>query len=297
MNDLYQKVTDRIVAAWESGTPPWIREWQNSDNGLPRNLLTARPYRGVNLMLLNIEEMLRGYSDSRWLTYRQAMALGAHVRAGESGASIFFYKLREVDAKVSDEQPVTERKLIPLLRSFTVFNAAQVNGLPEQYLKPPAQPSWTPNGAAQKVLTDSGATIRHGGDQAFYLVSDDVIQLPPPNAFSTPEDYYATALHELTHWTGHPRRCHRPLGRRHGIDAYAFEELIAELGAAFLCAHCHLPARMQHASYINGWLDALKRDKRLIFVAASAAQKAVDFVLGDAAATTTDSTFSIRESA
>lgn len=107
-----------------------------------------------------------------------------------------------------------------------------------------------------------------------------MIQLPPVSYFSEADGYYGTALHELAHWTGHPSRCNRPLGRRHGIDAYAFEELVAEMGAAFLCAHCQLPARLEHASYIDNWLDALKRDKRLIFVAAGAAQKAADFVLG-----------------
>jgi antirestriction protein ArdC len=166
-----------------------------------------------------------------------------------------------------------------MLRSYTVFNASQLEFAPERFELGTA-PAWPSIGQAEQLLTESGAVIRHGGNRAFYAPGEDLIQLPPPAWFPEGDGYYATALHELTHWTGHPSRLNRVLGRRHGVEAYAYEELVAEMGAAFLCAHCGVPGRLEHASYIDSWLDALKRDSRLIFVAAGAAQKAADFVLG-----------------
>ena len=170
------------------------------------------------------------------------------------------------------------------MRTFTVFNAAQVDALPPALIAPDAEPcaTWDAGGTAERILRESRACIRHGGSRAFYSPGDDLIQLPPHTAFATATDYYATALHELTHWTGHADRCNRPLGRRHGIDAYAFEELVAEMGAAFLTSYCRLPGQLQHASYIGAWLQALRNDKRLIFTAASQAQRAADYLLPSA---------------
>jgi antirestriction protein ArdC len=283
MTDIYQSITDQIVAALEAGAPPWVCPWQGSDADMaPANLGTRRPYRGVNVLLLNMQAMLRGYGSNRWLTYQQARGLGAQVRKGETDTSIVFFKMHEL-GQVGSAPPAAdaERRVVPLLRTFTVFNAAQIDGLPPALVEPVAEPCsvWDASAAADRILDDSGARIRHGGARAFYLVSEDLIQLPPHSAFANAGDYYATALHELTHWTGHPDRCNRLLGRRHGIDAYAFEELIAEMGAAFLTNHCRLPGRLQHASYIASWLTALRGDKRLIFTAASQAQKAADYLL------------------
>jgi len=279
--DIYQRITDKIVTALENGTPPWVAPWQDH-TAMPSNLATGKPYRGINILMLHMEALDRGYPDSRWLTLKQANELGGRVRKGEHGAAIVFFKLKEVDDSDDnihgfDDPP--PKKVIPMLRQYIVFNASQVEGLPERY-EQRETPAWQPIGAAEELLYLSGATIRHGGNRAFYSPNDDLIQMPPPAWFPEVERYYGVALHELTHWTGHPSRLNRQLGRLHGIDAYAFEELIAEMGAAFLCAHCGLPARLEHASYIDHWLDALKRDKRLIFVAAAAAQKAADYVIG-----------------
>ncbi len=221
---------------------------------------------------------MRGYSDSRWVTLRQANELGAKVRKGEHGAQVIFFKMKEIadEAEADDEQ----KRVVPMLRSYTVFNTSQLEFLPEKFELRPSPAIWQPLGEAEQVLYESGAVIRHGGNRAFYSPGEDLIQLPPEAWFDEPDSYYAVALHELVHWTGHPRRLCRVLGRRHGIEAYAYEELVAEMGAAFLCAHVGIPARLEHASYIDSWLDALKRDKRLIFTAAGAAQKAADFVLG-----------------
>jgi antirestriction protein ArdC len=280
MQDLYQKVTDQIVHVLEQGTPPWESPWENH-TALPGNLATGKPYRGINILLLMMEAMDKGYPDSRWLTLKQANELGGRIRKGEHGTGIVFFKLKEIEDQEDrhgfDDPP--PKKVVPMLRSYIVFNASQVDFLPERF-QLGQKPAWQPIGEAEELLYLSGATVRHGGNRAFYSPKDDLIQLPPQAWFADVERYYGVALHELTHWTGHPSRLNRELGRRHGIDAYAFEELVAEMGAAFLCAHCGLPARLEHASYIESWLDALKRDKRLIFVAAGKAQAAADYVIG-----------------
>lgn len=283
MKDIYAHVTNSIIAALEQGTPPWIRPWQDC-GAMPSNLVTGKPYRGINVIMLYVEASSCSYTDSRWLTFRQANDIGARIRKGEHGTQIIFYRMREIkDAKgdVSDNASDDTRS-IPMLKTYTVFNASQLESVPDRFDVCP-DVAWSPVEAAEQVIANTGAVIQHGGNRAFYRPSDDIIQLPPSSLFSKPDDYYATALHELCHWTGHPRRLNRALTGRRDIEAYAYEELIAEIGAAFLCAHSRLSARLEHASYISSWLNALRRDKRLIFVAAGAAQKAADFVLDSAA--------------
>ena len=277
--DLYQVVTDQIITALEAGTPPWVCPWTSAPGSAsPANLATARPYRGINIILLNMQAMARGYTLNRWITFQQARALGGCVRKGETGTGVIFFKMLETDRPAANDAP--GRKVIPLLRSFTVFNAAQVDGLPEGLTAAPASPEgWSPIEAAEELLGRSGATIRHGGSRAFYRPADDIIQLPMPGDFPQAGNYYATALHEVCHWTGHPDRCNRVLTGRQHIESYAFEELVAELGSAFLSSFCGLPGELQHPSYIASWLQALKNDKRLIFSAASLAQRAADYLL------------------
>jgi len=244
---------------------------------LPENFSSGHRYRGINILLLHLTALDRGYSISRWLTFKQAQAMGGHVRKGESGTPIVFFKPLEITDKAGAGEE--RNKVIPMLRSFTVFNVAQVDGLPVSISPEMPNHAWNPHAAAETLLIDSGAQIQHGGNRACYRPVEDVIQLPPRTWFPSADAYYATALHELTHWTGASSRCNRPLGRRHGIEAYAFEELVAEMGAAFTCAHCQLPARLEHASYIASWLQALRSDKRLILTAASKAQAASDYLL------------------
>jgi antirestriction protein ArdC len=279
MKDIYTEVTNRIIESLEAGAPPWIQPWSDH-TALPSNLATGKSYRGINILMLSIEAMSQGYPDSRWVTLRQANELGAKVRKGSHGTPIVFWKIREAE-DVDADADTEPKRVIPMLRSYTVFNASQLDFLPERFELQPSPAAWQPIGEAEQLIHDTGAVIHHGGNRAFYRPTDDIIQLPPPAWFPDTSDYYAVALHELTHWTGHQRRLDRVLGRRHGIEAYAYEELVAEMGAAFLCAHCGLPARLEHASYIDSWLDALRRDKRLIFTAAGAAQKAADYVLGE----------------
>jgi antirestriction protein ArdC len=274
MKDFYQDVTNRIVAAIEAGTLPRVRPWSVSDHR-PRNAATKRPYRGMNSILLGLEAQLRGYANNAWLTYKQAAALNGQVRGGETGTAIVLYKLHEIDAK-NDET----KRVVPLMRSFTVFNVAQIDGLPQP--TPTARPAlaWDPHVEAELLLASSGADIRVSNAFAYYHPSKDAMYLPAKESFTDQGAYYATALHELTHWTGHKSRCSRDLSGRFGNDAYAVEELIAEMGSAFLCAHCRLDGRLQHAAYLHSWLQVLKADKRAIFTASAKAQQAADYLLG-----------------
>ena len=277
--DLYQTVTDRIVAALEVGNIPWITPWNVSpEQTIPANLSSGHRYRGVNVLLLNMVQIAHGYPLNRWLTFQQAKNLGGSVRKGEHSSTVVFFKMLDIEDRAKPAGP--DRKVIPLLRSFNLFNAAQVDNLPEALTALPAPTStFTPNEAAEAVLVASGATIHHGGTRAFYRPADDVIYMPDKGAFVSPERYYGIALHESCHWTGHPARCNRPLLGRQNLEAYAYEELIAEIGSAYLCNHVGIHTELQHAAYLESWLQALKADKRLIFTAASQAQKAADYLL------------------
>ena len=280
--DLYASVTARIVAALEQGTPPWVRPWSRISDALPVNAQTGRAYRGVNFALLSLEAQACSYLVNRWLTYRQANELGAQVRRGERGSTVVFWQLRRVAATgetFPDDQPPDHRdKIYPLLRAYTVFNVAQVDGLPADQVQARI-PTWEPEARGEELLLMSSARFRQGGTQAYYQPATDEIHLPPLAAFPTASGYYATALHELVHWSGHPSRCRRDLTGRFGDSAYAAEELVAEMGAAYLCAHCRIDGELRHASYLQSWLKVLRSDKRAIFTAAAQAQRAADYVL------------------
>ena len=282
--DIYQSVTNRIITALEAGTPPWVRPWTGESDPNPINADSQRAYRGINWVTLQIEAQLGGYNRNVWMTYRQAAARGAQVRNGARGCPVVFWKLRKINAAAETEPwPCTddiERRIIPLIRYSTVFNVAQIDGLPPEYsASPETVPTWTSKEAAETIINKSGADIQHGGFRAFYQPTQDFVQLPSPNAFADAGSYYATALHELCHWSGHPTRLNRQLGSRFGAQAYAMEELIAEMGSAFLCAHSRINGLLQHASYVQNWLQVLRSDKRAIFVASTKAQNAADYLL------------------
>jgi antirestriction protein ArdC len=281
--DLYAETTARIVAALEQGVAPWVRPWSTGIDTLPLNAGTKRAYRGINMVLLALEAQRHSYPRNGWLTYRQASELGGQVRRGEQGSSVVYWRLRQV-AAVADVYPTENEhdlpdRVIPLLRFFTVFNVAQIDGLPPELMTVPAV-TWEPEARAEELLLMSGAVIRHGGAQAYYQPGTDEIHLPPRQWFPVGVRYYATALHELCHWTSHASRCKRELGKRFGDSAYGVEELIAEIGAAFLCAHCRIDGQLEHASsYVASWLNVMRTDKRAVFVAATKAQQAADYVL------------------
>lgn len=283
--DIYARVTSRIVADLEKGVRPWLKPWSagNAEGRITRPLRhNGTPYRGVNVLLLWGEALEKGYARPLWMTYKQADELGAHVRKGEHGALVV-YADRFTKTETNDKGEELERQ-IPFLKGYTVFNVAQIEGLPEHYTSKPAQ---LPEPlrlieAAESFFSATGATFRHGGNRAFYAPAGDFIQLPPPEAFRDAESYAATKAHELVHWTGHPSRLAREFGKRFGDTAYAREELVAELGAAFLCADLALTPepREDHAAYLDHWLTILKEDQRAIFSAAAHAQRAADHLTG-----------------
>lgn len=266
MKDIYSEITNRIIAQLEQGTAPWVKPWKAGTSGLPFNYLTKKAYRGINVPLL----YMSGFSNSAWLTYKQAAQLGGYVRKGEKGTPIVFFTMLERDSK---ESPGKKTRF-PMIRYYTVFNVSQCDGLNIPVPTVIDAPVSDDNAEAEAML--SHAQIHHGQDKAFYAPALDFIGLPDASAFKTKADYYATALHELTHWTGHATRCNREYGKKFGDDAYAREELVAEMGAAFLCAMTGVEGKLQHAEYIASWLKILREDKRAVFTAASAAQKAAD---------------------
>lgn len=283
--DLYQAVTDRIVAALEAGTKPWQKGW--AGGGLQLRSCGAE-YRGINQLLLGLTAAEAGYSSPYWLTFKQALELGGAVRKGEKSTEIVFYKKLTVADRDAPEGEEDRKKQIPLLRSYRVFNAEQCDGLPARFTPAPSvlASSKERDAIAEAALRSSGATIREGGGQAFYSPSSDHVQMPPFEAFETTGGYLATLAHELTHWTGHGSRLDRLKGSPFGSPHYAREELVAEIGAAFICARLAIAGEHldNHAAYLASWLRVLREDKRAIFKAAALAQLAADLVLVNAGA-------------
>ena len=284
--DVYAMVTDRVIELLERGTIPWRKPWHGA-NLQPCNGKTGHQYRGINPFLLQVTQVCNGYSDHRWLTYKNAQDAGGTVRKGEKSTLVCFWKWLEVVDK-DTKKP----KKIPLLRYFRVFNVEQCDDIDETKLKAEAdtyEPTeWEAIDAAEVVSNDwlnrSGLRerIEHGGNRACYAPSLDSLRMPDRDRFEVSAEYYCTLFHELTHSTGHESRLNRFESGGFGSDPYAREELVAELGAAFLCGHAGIQGVVEEnsAAYLNGWLKVLKADKKLIAGAAAAAQKAADLVLG-----------------
>ena len=283
--DVYSKITDRIVADLEKGVRPWMKPW-SADHVAGRITRPLRhngiPYKGINVLMLWSASVAHGYACPIWLTFKQALELGGNVRKGEHGELVVFAN-RITRTATGDNGEETERE-IPFLKGYTVFNAEQCEGLPAHYTTkadPPALPPAARLEGADAFFAATGADIRHGGTRAYYAQQPDYVQMPPFETFRDAESYAATLAHELTHWTKHDKRLARDMGRvKWGDEGYAREELVAELGAAFLCADLEITpeVREDHAAYIASWLKALKDDKRLIFSAAAHAQRATDYL-------------------
>ena len=285
--DIYTRITNRIIADLEQGTRPWHRPW-NAEHAAGKITRPLRhngiPYKGINVVMLWSASVIKGHACPLWLTFKQALELGGNVRKGERGELVVYadrITRTETDAK-GDE---TERE-IPFMKGYTVFNAEQCEGLPAQYYarpEAPALPLPARIEAADAFFAATRADIRHGGTRAYYAQGSDHVQMPPFETFEDAESHAATLAHELTHWTKHPARLDRDMGRvKWGDEGYAKEELVAELGAAFLCADLGITpdVRPDHAAYIGSWLEALKGDKRFIFTAAAHAQRAADYLHG-----------------
>lgn len=281
--DIYQTVTDTIIAAIENGLDgkfemPWHRV-----NRIPENAKTGNCYQGINVPLLWVYQIKNEYRLPVWATYKQWAEMGAQVKRGEKGAPVVFYKTFEIEAEDEQDDPQTRI----FARHSIVFNAAQVGGYESTASAEAPSPALIDDiESADRLVQESGADIRHGGDQAYYLPAHDYIMMPAGEKFrdtttsTATENYYSTLFHELTHWTGAKHRLDRLCQDKFGSQDYAFEELVAELGAAMCCASTGVTSstREDHARYIENWIHALKSDKRFIFAASSQAQKAVDFL-------------------
>jgi antirestriction protein ArdC len=280
---LHDTVTNRIIRELEQGRFPWVQPWASSGAtplGLPSNASTGRAYSGINILLLWFAASEQGRPSQRWLTFKQALSLGGCVRKGEKGtmvvyADTFVPKAEQEKANASGE----DARSVGFLKRFTVFHVDQCDGLG---LDPDAAPlrgrtEVLPN--VEAVIAATKADVRIGGEMAFYSPSHDFIQVPPQEAYFEPINWYRTKLHELGHWTGHPARLDRDFSGKRGGEAYAREELVAELCSAFLCAELGVAPTVRHADYLGAWLDVLKSDNRAIFQAASLASKAAAFIM------------------
>lgn len=291
--NLYDEVTARIIAELEAGRFPWVQPWGCPDGdgsavspGLPRNALTARRYSGVNVLILWGAVIEQGYPSQGWLTFKQALEAGGCVRKGERGTTVVYADRFTPEAeKVRAVETGSDAKSIPFLKRFTVFNVAQCEGLRPGLAPDPAplaERQIVP--VAEEVIAASGIEFRVGGNRAYYVPAQDYVQVPPQPAFFEQINYYRTCLHELCHGSGHPSRLNRNLVTSFGSKDYAREELIAEMGSAFLCAALGIVPTVRHADYLGSWLDVLREDNRAIFRAASAASKAADWLLARHAA-------------
>ena len=282
--DIYTRITGQIVASLEKGVRPWMKPWsgENAAARITRPLRhNGTPYSGINILMLWAASVEYGFNSPSWMTFKQALDLNAHVRKGEKGSLVVYANTFTRTEEDAEGQEI-ERE-IPFLKGYTVFNVEQIEGLPEHfYVKP--EPKFT---AVQRIehaeafFAATRADIRYRGGRAYYAQDADYIQMPPIESFRDAESFYSTLAHETTHWTKHPSRVERDFGRKSwGDEGYAREELVAELGAAFLCADLELTAEVRddHAAYIATWLTGLRNDNRAIFQAAAHAQRAVDYL-------------------
>ncbi|MFP5511938.1 MAG: ArdC family protein [Alphaproteobacteria bacterium] len=282
---LYQDITTKIIAELEAGCVPWVQPWgtatMKAPLALPGNAITGRRYSGINVLILWSAVAENGFSGQGWLTFRQALGLGGHVRKGERGTTVVYANRFVPDEeRRRAERDGDQANGIPFLKRFTVFNTDQCDGLPMDLATappPPAERLILPE--AEALITASGADVRVGGGRAFYSPTHDFLQLPPPEAFCEPINWHRTAFHELAHWTGHPSRLGRDVSGSFGSSRYGREELVAEMAGAFVCAALGIVPTVRHADYIGAWLAILREDDRAIVRAASAASKAADFLL------------------
>ncbi|HBS5676392.1 ArdC family protein [Klebsiella sp. 141240] len=288
-NNIYQKVTDEIIEALQQGCPPWVRPWRDGEPVFPINAASGRAYHGINVPFLWRSADKNGYENDRWLTFHQAIEAGGNVRKGEKSSLAVLYLPQEKEVLGSNGAPVADKDGNPqvrhfaLVREFRLFNVAQCEGLPAAFFEPIAQVD-APQETAEAIRRYSGVPVIHRRQQrAYYYPSRDIVVLPHPEQFESQEHYYSTLLHELTHATGHASRLNREAitsgAAQFGNAMYAAEELTAELGSAFLCAHAGIPGRLQHASYIASWLQILQEDNRAIFRASGQARNACDWLL------------------
>ncbi|MGE3703018.1 MAG: ArdC family protein [Hyphomicrobiaceae bacterium] len=282
----YDDITNKIIAELEKGRFPWVQPWgtpsAKAQIVMPKNASANRTYSGINVLILWGEVIEKGYTGQSWLTFRQALALGGHVRKGERGTTVVYAdRFVPDDARRRAAQSGGEARAIPFLKRFTVFNTDQIDNLPDEIATAaPPPPPGTIEPRVEALIKAAGIDFRIGGNRAFYTPSADYVQVPPPAAFFEPINWHRTALHELGHASGHSSRLNRDISGSFGSRKYAFEELVAELNAAFCCASLGIAPTVRHADYLASWLEVLREDNRAIVRAASLASKAADYLLG-----------------
>ena len=281
---LYDEITDKIIAELEAGRVPWVQPWGTTAAkvplGFPKNGATGRLYSGINVLILWGAVIERSFPAQGWLTFRQALGLAGNVRKGEHGTTVVYAdRFIPEDERKRAAESGDEPQAIPFLKRFTVFNVAQCEGLPEQIaVAEPPQPGLV-EPKVEALIKATGIDFRIGGSRAFYVPSEDYVEVPPAQAYFEPINWHRTALHELGHASGHPSRLNRDLSGSFGSKKYAFEELVAEMNAAFCCASLGIVPTVRHADYIGSWLEVLREDNRAVVRAASQASKAADYLL------------------
>ena len=279
--DAYEVVTAKLIDALEQGTVPWDKPWKNVNGYGPTSMSTGKAYRGINVWILSVESMLKGYTSQFWLTFKQAQALGGSVRKGEKGTQIVLWKRF---SKEVDENGQKVDKTFAMLRHFTVFNVEQCDGVEAPSVE--KIEDHDPIESAEKIVSDwtGRPEIKHGGNRACYSPALDYVQMPERGQFKSGEDYYNVLFHELAHSTGHASRLNRPsliAPTAFGSEDYSKEELVAEFAAAFLTGEAGIEVPVtRSASYLANWLKVLKDDRKMLVSAAAQAQKASDLVLG-----------------
>jgi antirestriction protein ArdC len=281
---LYDEITDKIIAELEAGRVPWVQPWgttaAKAPLGLPKNGATGRLYSGINVLILWGAVIARSFPAQGWLTFRQALGLAGNVRKGEHGTTVVYAdRFIPEDERKRAAESGDEPQAITFLKRFTVFNVARCEGLPEEIaVAEPPQPGLV-EPKVEALIKASGIDFRIGGSRAFYVPSEDYVQVSPAQAYFEPINWHRTALHELGHASGHPSRLNRDLSGSFGSKKYAFEELVAEMNAAFCCASVGIVPTVRHADYIGSWLEVLREDNRAVVRAASQASKAADYLL------------------
>lgn len=291
-NSLYVRVTKQFLDALRNGTTPWIKPWiEQSYSSIPVNAITERTYSGINVTILWTTANDRGFCSDRWLTFNQASNVGGRIRKGQKGTvAILFRDIRVKSKRGLTDQTSTEEdepvvRKLRLIRSYTLFNVEQCENLPERIRDgsptDSCTPEWDSHNEAEKFIRNTGATVYYKGENAIYAPKDDFIRMPPLSNFTSSAGYYSTIFHELIHWTGHKNRLNRPgiVGRNKiSNEGYAFEELIAEIGSAFLCADLKIPGDLRHQGYVVSWIKILENNPRAIFHASAFAWQAFKFL-------------------
>lgn len=278
MRNLHKEITDRIVARLRAGVIPWRQPWSDKGFGvMPRNAVTGRAYSGANVILLWSRAQESAFDAPLWVTFKQALELGGNVRKGEKGETVIY-----VSRVIRADDKTGEPRAIPFLKAYTVFNVAQCDNLPARIVDPNGDKRainpHARDAVADQFIAATGADYRHGEARAYYRPIGDFVNMPAFESFTDASAYYGVAFHELTHWTGAEKRLNRTFGKRFGDQAYSAEELVAELGSAFLCAEFGFDNEGQDAAYIASWIKFLTDHDKAIVTAAAAASRAVEFM-------------------